>query len=52
MLHEKSCGAIVYRKYHGNTEILLISISTAVTGPSPRDTSRRARPRSRLLVVR
>ena len=24
MLHEKSCGAIVYRKYHGNTEILLI----------------------------
>ena len=24
MLHEKSCGAIVYRKRHGNTEILLI----------------------------
>ena len=24
MMHEKSCGAIVYRKYHGNTEILLI----------------------------
>ncbi|MBQ1535067.1 MAG: NUDIX domain-containing protein [Ruminococcus sp.] len=24
MFHEKSCGAIVYRKYHGNTEILLI----------------------------
>ena len=24
MLHEKSCGAIVYRKYHGNLEILLI----------------------------
>ena len=24
MLHEKSGGAIVYRKYHGNTEILLI----------------------------
>lgn len=24
MNHEKSCGAIVYRKYHGNTEILLI----------------------------
>lgn len=24
MYHEKSCGAIVYRKYHGNTEILLI----------------------------
>lgn len=24
MLNEKSCGAIVYRKYHGNTEILLI----------------------------
>ena len=24
MLHEKSCGAIVYRKLHGNTEILLI----------------------------
>ena len=24
MLHEKSCGAIVYRKFHGNTEILLI----------------------------
>lgn len=24
MLHEKSCGGIVYRKYHGNTEILLI----------------------------
>lgn len=22
--NEKSCGAIVYRKYHGNTEILLI----------------------------
>jgi 8-oxo-dGTP pyrophosphatase MutT (NUDIX family) len=21
---EKSCGAVVYRKYHGNTEILLI----------------------------
>ncbi len=24
MTHEKSCGAIVYRKFHGNTEILLI----------------------------
>ena len=24
MYHEKSCGAIVYRKFHGNTEILLI----------------------------
>ncbi len=24
MQNEKSCGAIVYRKYHGNTEILLI----------------------------
>lgn len=24
MNFEKSCGAIVYRKYHGNTEILLI----------------------------
>ncbi len=24
MVNEKSCGAIVYRKYHGNTEILLI----------------------------
>ena len=24
MAHEKSCGAIVYRKYHGNTEILLV----------------------------
>lgn len=24
MIHEKSCGAIVYRKSHGNIEILLI----------------------------
>ena len=24
MKYEKSCGAIVYRKYHGNTQILLI----------------------------
>ena len=24
MNYEKSCGAIVYRKYHGNTEILLV----------------------------
>ncbi|MCI1268387.1 MAG: NUDIX domain-containing protein [Ruminococcus sp.] len=24
MLHEKSCGAIVYRKSHGNIEILLV----------------------------
>lgn len=24
MQNEKSCGALVYRKYHGNTEILLI----------------------------
>ena len=24
MLHEKSCGAIVYRKFHGNIEILLV----------------------------
>ncbi len=24
MYHEKSCGAIVYRKFHGNTEIRLI----------------------------
>lgn len=24
MLHEKSCGAIVYRRFHGNIEILLI----------------------------
>ena len=24
MAYEKSCGAIVFRKYHGNTELLLI----------------------------
>lgn len=24
MEHEKSCGAVVYRRYHGNLEILLI----------------------------
>jgi 8-oxo-dGTP pyrophosphatase MutT (NUDIX family) len=24
MIYEKSCGAVVYRKFHGNTEILLI----------------------------
>lgn len=24
MNYEKSCGAVVYRKFHGNTEILLI----------------------------
>lgn len=24
MFHEKSCGAIVFRKFHGNIEILLI----------------------------
>lgn len=24
MQHEKSCGAIIYRKFHGNTELLLI----------------------------
>lgn len=24
MQNEKSCGGVVYRKYHGNTEILLI----------------------------
>ena len=24
MSYEKSCGAIVFRKYHGNTELLLI----------------------------
>ena len=24
MNYDKSCGAIVYRKYHGNTEILLV----------------------------
>lgn len=24
MIFEKSCGAIVYRKFHGNTELLLI----------------------------
>lgn len=24
MLYEKSCGAVVFRKYHGNTELLLI----------------------------
>lgn len=24
MIHEKSCGAIVYRRFHGNIEILLI----------------------------
>ena len=24
MQYEKSCGAVVYRKYHGNIEILLI----------------------------
>lgn len=23
MIYEKSCGAVVYRKYHGNTEVLL-----------------------------
>lgn len=24
MIYEKSCGAIVFRKHHGNTEILLV----------------------------
>jgi 8-oxo-dGTP pyrophosphatase MutT (NUDIX family) len=24
VVYEKSCGAVVYRKYHGNTEILLV----------------------------
>ena len=24
MIYEKSCGAVVYRKHHGNTEILLV----------------------------
>lgn len=24
MLYEKSCGAIVYRRYHGNVEIMLV----------------------------
>ncbi|MDR0222788.1 MAG: NUDIX domain-containing protein [Oscillospiraceae bacterium] len=24
MFYEKSCGAVVYRKHHGNTEILLV----------------------------
>ena len=24
MMYEKSCGAVIYRKHHGNTEILLI----------------------------
>lgn len=24
MNYEKSCGAVIYRKYHGNTEILLV----------------------------
>jgi 8-oxo-dGTP pyrophosphatase MutT (NUDIX family) len=24
VIYEKSCGAVVYRKYHGNTEILLV----------------------------
>lgn len=27
MSYEKSCGAIVFRKYHGNTELLLITHS-------------------------
>lgn len=27
MSYEKSCGAIVFRKYHGNTELLLIKHS-------------------------
>lgn len=27
MQHEKSCGAIVFRKYHGNIELLLIKHS-------------------------
>ena len=27
MAYEKSCGAIVFRKYHGNTELLLIKHS-------------------------
>ena len=24
MGYEKSCGAVVFRRYHGNTELLLI----------------------------
>ena len=28
MQHEKSCGAIVYRKFHGNIELLLIKNQT------------------------
>lgn len=27
MSYEKSCGAVVFRKYHGNTELLLIKHS-------------------------
>jgi bis(5'-nucleosidyl)-tetraphosphatase len=29
MLYEKSCGAIVIRKFHGNTELLLIKNKSA-----------------------
>jgi len=29
MLYEKSCGAIVFRKYHGNVELLLIKHTLA-----------------------
>ncbi|MCI6023306.1 MAG: NUDIX domain-containing protein [Candidatus Faecivivens sp.] len=28
MQYEKSCGAVVFRKYHGNTELLLIKHTT------------------------
>ena len=29
MSYEKSCGAIIFRKYHGNTELLLIKHTSA-----------------------
>ena len=36
MQHEKSCGAIVYRKFHGNIELLLIKNQNGGHWPFPK----------------
>ena len=36
MQHEKSCGAIVYRKFHGNIELLLIKNQNGGHWSSPK----------------
>lgn len=53
MDYEKSCGALVFRKSHGNVELLLIKhLNGAATGHFQRDMLRAVKPKKKLLFAK